>query len=171
VAKNSKCSICSHPHIEEINKAILAIDGVEITFDTVAEAFGLPESDLKIHAALHTQMPGAEFDTIVGKIRLREGEVLRNSYNEYFDTMKRLGAHIKKAIGIADGFLAGEEGKPPLYRMVDKSTIDLYLGCGNQVRETVSALAELDETVSEKEGGSKGILELVDAVRRSKHAS
>lgn len=166
----AKCNICTNPLVDEINKALLAIDGVDITFQTVAEAFGLPESDLKIHAALHVNTPGAEYDTIVGKIRLREGEVLRNAYNEYFDTMKRLGKHIKKAIEISDGFLDGREGSAPLYRLVDKSTIDLYLGCGNQIREAVETLVELDTTVSEKDSSSKGILELVDAVRRSKSA-
>lgn len=166
------CKICNSSNQQTIEAALLA--GTPI--DEVAKSFEVPLNDLKIHAVMHlsafkskASADGSESSvepeeslSIAQKLKLQEAVTLRNTYNEYYSTLKKLGAHINRQITESDksGMVLG--------RLLEKSTIDLYLGAGVQIRETIKSLAEIDSIVNGKEDSSAGsIAALVSAIRGS----
>lgn len=155
------CDICRHERQAEIDNAILSVNGDTITLEKIAEEYELDLNKLKVHALMHLNPISGRCDTsLVEQIKVREAETLRNVYSEYYTTLKKLGLHINKCILNAEG------KELPLDRLLAKSTIDLYLGAGLQVRETIESIIALDKAVNkDKDNGLDVIKDLVKAVR------
>ena len=151
------CQICNHEKQQQIEAALLS--GVPL--EEVASHFSVSESDLKIHAIMHLGTGDTSIEeSIVQKLKLKEAVVLRNTYQEYYSTMKRLGDFISRRITQA------EADDLNLDRLVSKNTVKLYLEAGLQVRETIKTLVDIDEQINGRDtAAASGVLELVSALR------
>ncbi len=151
------CQICNHEKQQQIEAALLS--GVPL--EEIASHFSVSESDLKIHAIMHLGAGDTSTEeSIVQKLKLKEAVVLRNTYQEYYSTMKRLGDFISRRITQA------EADDLNLDRLVSKNTVKLYLEAGLQVRETIKTLVDIDEQINGRDtAAASGVLELVSALR------
>lgn len=154
------CQICNHEKQQQIEAALLS--GVPL--EEIASHFSVSESDLKIHAIMHLGTGDSSStsieESIVQKLKLKEAVVLRNTYQEYYSTMKRLGDFISRRVTQA------EADDLNLDRLVSKNTVKLYLEAGLQVRETIKTLVDIDEQINGRDTtAASGVLELVSALR------
>lgn len=155
------CSICNHKLVSEINAEILEVDGVEISLETIVRKYDLEPKELQIHALLHLNPANKTSDTsLVANLNIKEATILESVYIEYLATLQKLSSLVQTGINIA------ESGDVPLDRMIARSTVDLYLGAGSQIRDTIGSIVDLDKALNKDRDGELGaIKELIKAVR------
>lgn len=178
----SKCSICSHEDRAEIEYALLTMyeakteTGEPVTIELVAERFGVELNDLKAHAMFHAPLSGSpsiqgisEQDSITRQLKLREADVLAGVANEYFVTLKSLGRRINKLAGTSPNPEEDMEKQLMLAKMLTKPMVDLYIGVGTEIRQTVKTMAELDKILNgENESSTSGLQALAAAIAGSR---
>ena len=155
------CKICRHDDQHLIETALLAGHEVE----SVAKEFNLDLNELKVHVAMHlgSFSKDGEEESIAQKLKIKEAVTLRNTYQEYSLTLRKLGTHINRQIALAESTDGGS-----LDRYLAKSTIDLYLGAGKEVRDTIKTLADIDQQINGRDSNAvNGIVDLVKAIRGS----
>lgn len=148
------CSICQNSQREQIDRVLLE-DGVSV--EQVALQFGVSLEQLKFHAILHT---GEETrPSITRQLKLREADMLTSVAEEYMETLNHLGARINK-------FVNNDEVK--FEKLLTKSVVDLYLGVGSEIRQTIKTLAELNSQINGAQTGAKsGLQSLAEAINAS----
>ena len=154
------CPICSHALLHEIDAALLQPD---LSIDAVARDYCVDVLSLKIHALLHT--PDETGASLGRKLKLREADMLTITASEYLQTLVEVGVRIKSHladIGDPDASIRFE-------KLLTPAVVQLYLGTGSEVRNTVKALAELDQLLNgEQNSTSSGLQALALAINRSK---
>ena len=160
----SFCPVCECAHRHQIDIDLLNGDALEEILQRKYGNFSLDQ--LRVHAVTHVKIPdGADNESIATRLAVKEADALSDTCTEYMATLKRLGAAIDKQItGVENGEIA-------LGQALSKSVVDLYLGTGNQIRETVRLLieAEKDMNAAEAEGGNvSSIRKLTEAIDRSR---
>jgi hypothetical protein len=152
------CEICKREDFDQIDDLIL--DGVPI--EEVARTKGISLEDLKIH---FLTCSGEKIDvevsaTLADKLQLREAKVLENTYLEYYITLKRMGKKI--------GEIISEAEPATLDRAIPKQVVDLYIGSGVQIRETIKLLSDMETGRNGKDNaGLSAIANLVAAIKNS----
>lgn len=163
------CAICDHAKRSEIESALLNMDPTSsnMSVKAIAEHFGVKEQELKIHAMMHAPMgiSDQDFDTnresIVRGVKKREIEMLEQVANEYLVTLKNVGRKINSITSQSDDITFG--------KLISKSVADLYINTGAEIRQTVKAIADVDQLINgPKDGSASGVAALVKAIRGSK---
>lgn len=165
------CPICSHVNRDEIEAVLYRVtpkNSDEIlqkladTYDIDVEAF---ETHAMFHAAIDLS-PAGEETSIVRQLKLRETDMLAQCAKDYADTMSLIGSRIRaKARNEAD---ADGLEDTRFERSMTKSLVELYLGCGDNVRKTVKDIAEINQTLNgPKDEGLSGLGALAAAISNS----
>lgn len=165
------CEICNHNQRQKIEQALVcrSLGNSEITIESIAKEFDLNVRELQVHALMHTYLPdvggideeSAEPSTLTAAIKFKEAEILQATSQEYYATLKNLGAKVNSMI------VRHTDDNPTLHRL-SKATVDLYLGLGSEIRSTMDTLIKMNTAVNgENDKGLDAIASLVSAIRGS----
>lgn len=143
------------------------------------------ESDLEAVASYQSALDGANLDgipqlapepetvaeprqSLTRKMKLREADMLMTVANEYLVTLKTMGRRINKLASISSIDVEDEEKQLKLARLLTKPIVDLYVGIGSEIRQTVKATAELDKLLNgSEESQNSGLQALAAAIALS----
>lgn len=193
----SLCTICNHPDRAEIENAILSMtDGSNISIEVIAEQYDVSLADLKMHALFHTPLVGAADleelrdaetltmtagdteqtevvraaprDSLTRRMKLREADLLAAVGNEYLVTMKTMGRRINKLAQVSEIDIEDNDRQLKLAKLLTKPMVDLYVGLGGEIRQTVKTMAELDRLLNGPEdSATSGLVALAKAIQGS----
>ena len=186
----SMCTICNHPDRAEIENAILSMtDGVKTSIEVIAEQYDVSLSDLKMHALFHTPLVGAADieelrdagdteqteaerpaprDSLTRRMKLREADLLAAVGNEYLVTMKTMGRRINKLAQVSEIDIEDNDRQLKLAKLLTKPMVDLYVGLGGEIRQTVKTMAEFDRLLNGPEdSATSGLVALAKAIQGS----
>ena len=189
----SMCTICNHPDRAEIENAILSMtDGVKTSIEVIAEQYDVSLADLKMHALFHTPLVGAADleelrdaetlgdteqtvavgatprDSLTRRMKLREADLLAAVGNEYLVTMKTMGRRINKLAQVSEIDIEDNDRQLKLAKLLTKPMVDLYVGLGGEIRQTVKTMAELDRLLNGPEdSATSGLMALAKAIQGS----
>ena len=189
----SMCTICNHPDRAEIENAILSMtDGSKTSIEVIAEQYAVSLSDLKMHALFHTPLVGAADieelrdaetlgntvlteaerpaprDSLTRRMKLREADLLAAVGNEYLVTMKTMGRRINKLAQVSEIDIEDNDRQLKLAKLLTKPMVDLYVGLGGEIRQTVKTMAELDRLLNGPEDSTtSGLVALAKAIQGS----
>lgn len=156
------CSICAHPHKELIEQAMEQGKSVE----EVADEFQVSLEELKMHAVFH--VPSADADSLTRKIKLREADMLSEVSQEYLATLKTMGRRINKLASVSSMDVEDEEKQLKIAKLLTKPMVDLYVGLGGEIRQTVKTMAELDRMLNGPQDNlGSGLSALAAAIHNS----
>lgn len=168
------------------------------SIEQIAEQYKVPLDELKMHALFHTPLVGdgdinvvesctcdscavpevpyvdgqsvkAEpRDSLTRKIKLREADMLAAVGQEYLVTLKTMGRRINKLAQVSSIDIEDEDRQLKLAKLLTKPMVDLYVGLGGEIRQTVKTMAELDRMLNGPENNlSSGLGALAAAIRGS----
>lgn len=147
------------------------------------------ESDLEAVASYQSALDGVSFDelpqltpepgavaeprqSLTRKMKLREADMLMAVANEYLVTLKTMGRRINRLASISSIDIEDEEKQLKLARLLTKPMVDLYVGIGGEIRQTVKATAELDKLLNgPEESQNSGLQALAAAIAMSHQPS
>lgn len=188
------CTICNHPDRAEIENAILAMTAdaqpsERNSIETIAEQFDVSLDDLKMHALFHTPLVGAADleqlgvlpesqneqgektaprDSLTRRMKLREADLLAAVGNEYLVTLKTMGRRINKLAQVSEIDVEDAEKQLKLAKLLTKPMVDMYVGLGSEIRQTVKTMAELDRLLNGPEdSATSGLVALAKAIQGS----
>lgn len=161
------CSICSHSQRYEIECAVLRItpENKNITVEAIAKEYGVPVTDLQVHALMHTPLvvdtAAEQAPSLARQMKLREADALNEVVNEYLVTLKALGKKIKSYAA------EGQDGVM-LAKYLTKPVADTYINLGGEIRQSIKTMAELNQILNGKpDGGLSGLEALAKALHDS----
>lgn len=189
----SMCTICNHPDRAEIENAILSMtDGLKTSIEVIAEQYDVSLADLKMHALFHTPLVdaadieelrdaetlgdteqtvavrAAPRDSLTRRMKLREADLLAAVGNEYLVTMKTMGRRINKLAQVSEIDIEDNDRQLKLAKLLTKPMVDLYVGLGGEIRQTVKTMAELDRLLNGPEdSATSGLVALAKAIQGS----
>ena len=189
----SLCTICNHPDRAEIENAILSMtDGLKTSIEVIAEQYDVSLADLKMHALFHTPLVDAADieelrdaetlgdteqtevvravprDSLTRRMKLREADLLAAVGNEYLVTMKTMGRRINKLAQVSEIDIEDNDRQLKLAKLLTKPMVDLYVGLGGEIRQTVKTMAELDRLLNGPEdSATSGLVALAKAIQGS----
>ena len=189
----SLCTICNHPDRAEIENAILSMtDRSKTSIEVIAEQYDVSLADLKMHALFHTPLVGAADleelrdaetlgdteqtevvratprDSLTRRMKLREADLLAAVGNEYLVTMKTMGRRINKLAQVSEIDIEDNDRQLKLAKLLTKPMVDLYVGLGGEIRQTVKTMAELDRLLNGPEdSATSGLMALAKAIQGS----
>lgn len=168
------------------------------SIEKIAEQYKVPLDELKMHALFHTPLVGdgdieelhaeggcnddipsfdsnveqtpkaAPRDSLTRKMKLREADMLAAVGQEYLVTLKTMGRRINKLAQVSSIDIEDEEKQLKLAKLLTKPMVDLYVGLGGEIRQTVKTMAELDRMLNGPEDNlSSGLGALAAAIRGS----
>lgn len=166
------------------------------SIEQIAEQFKVGVDDLKMHALFHTPMVGdgdieelrgtasitmtagdteqtvvagaTPRDSLTRRMKLREADMLAAVGNEYLVTLKTMGRRINKLAQVSSIDIEDEEKQLKLAKLLTKPMVDLYVGLGGEIRQTVKTMAELDRMLNGPEDSvSSGLSALAKAIQGS----
>lgn len=167
------------------------------SIETIAEQYKVPLDELKMHALFHTPLVGdgdieeggcngdvcnipsfdsdveqtpkaAPRDSLTRKMKLREADMLAAVGQEYLVTLKTMGRRINKLAQVSSIDIEDEEKQLKLAKLLTKPMVNLYVGLGGEIRQTVKTMAELDRMLNGPEDNlSSGLGALAAAIRGS----
>lgn len=190
----SLCTICNHPDRAEIENAILSMtdstqSGEKTSIEVIAEQYDVSLADLKMHALFHTPLVGAADleqlgvtdseqgdqdekavprDSLTRRMKLREADLLAAVGNEYLVTLKTMGRRINKLAQVSEIDVEDNDRQLRLAKLLTKPMVDLYVGLGGEIRQTVKTMAELDRLLNGPEdSATSGLVALAKAIQGS----
>lgn len=170
----------------------------KFTIEEIAEKYELDVEELKAHALFHTPLVSAadleedstqatvtgESDgdnanadarhgSLVRNMKLKEADMLAEVSAEYLITLKAMGRRINSLL--SDAPEDGESEDMPkadkqlkTAKLLTKPMVELYLGLGSEIRQTVKTAAEVDRMLNgPKDGVASGLTALAAAIRGS----
>lgn len=161
------CAICKHPRRMNIENALFKLtpENAELTLVRIAQEYDVSEEELRAHALFHTSFnfePNG--DSIVRQIKMREADMLGAAAMEYMTTMQMVGQRIR---GYAK---ESTEDDIRFEKLLTKPVTDLYIGCGDGLKSTVKALADINQQLNgPKDDGSSGLAALAAALHASRN--
>lgn len=193
----SMCTICNHPDRAEIENAILSMtDGLNTSIEVIAKQYDVSLADLKMHALFHTPLVSAADieelrdaetltptagdteqtevvraaprDSLTRRMKLREADLLAAVGNEYLVTVKTMGRRINKLAQVSEIDVEDNDRQLKLAKLLTKPMVDLYVGLGGEIRQTVKTMAELDRLLNGPEdSATSGLVALAKAIQGS----
>ena len=160
------CNICNHPQRDKIEKACLLrnFGDCEVTLKDIAEEFAVDLKDLQVHVLMHIPLEDVNnasiknTESIAGKIKMREADILKQVMEESFVTFKNLGDKINSII-------SQHRVDNPTFIQITKSVTDLYLGTSQSIRDTAEKLMKMNLLINgEQNAGVQQIAALVSAI-------
>lgn len=181
----NSCTICNHPDRAEIENAILTMstDG-HSSIEQIAEQYEVSLDELKMHALFHTPLVGdsdleqlknnqpeeaaTPRDSLTRKMKLREADMLAAVGNEYLVTLKTMGRRINKLAQVSSIDVEDEDKQVRLAKLLTKPIVDLYVGLGGEIRQTVKTMAELDRMLNGPDtSANSGLMALAQVLQGS----
>lgn len=169
---SKNCKVCKHPQRDEIEAVLYRMTpkNADELLQQLAEAFDIDVEELQRHAMFHACMdltPQGEETSIVRQIKLRETDILAQCAKDYADTLALVGARIRtKARNESD--VDGMEDTR-FERSMTKGLVELYLGCGDNVRKTIKDITDINQILNgPKDDGLSGLGALAAAIAASK---
>lgn len=177
------CKVCTHNERLQIEEALLTIQytpspspsldtpdssdsshdsqgtdaPVSITIESVSERYGIPVQDLQVHMIMHQPkavLHDPELDSIAQEIKKVEGNYLTSVIEEYMVTLRQSGRTVRKHLQDSKGLYLKAE------------TVNTYLGTGNQIRQTVAQLVDMNIKINgEGDQGMNALVQMVTALR------
>lgn len=152
------CRLCSHPKRAEIEDKLMSARGTEeldTVIDQVSKEYKLSKIDLKVHMTLHCTVMEDAKDAVsmADKIKMNEADTLRETIKNYLVTLTNTGTKLNDILEDGDD--------AQTLRMIQKPIVDLYLGCGAEIRGTVEALIKLNAAVNGNESTATNSLRLL----------
>lgn len=157
-----RCPICESSFRHQIEVDLLNGESIE---DVAKKYEKYPLDAVKLHAVSHMSLYDEDGDSIATKLAVKEAEVLSRVHSEYMATLARLGETITSQLDLVS------DGSLTLSQAIPKSTVDLYLGTGNQIRETIKLLSDTYADMNADSGASENkssINNLVLALNKSR---
>lgn len=172
------CAICEHSNRKQIEMDLvnMQVTSERDELEVIAEKYGVDAEEMKVHAMFHTplisnpteQDDDAVRDSLVRRLKLREADVLAEVTAEYLQTLKATGRRINKLTGVSDIDVEDEDKQFKLAKLLTKPMVDMYIGLGGEIRQTVKTMAELDRALNgPKDDLSSGLSALASAIRGS----
>ena len=168
------------------------------SIEQIAEQYKVDLDELKMHALFHTPLVGdgdveelrneggvcdtpmpdvptvecasktEPRDSLTRRMKLREADMLAAVGQEYLVTLKTMGRRINKLAQVSSIDIEDEEKQLKLAKLLTKPMVDLYVGLGGEIRQTVKTMAELDRLLNGPEdSAATGLAALAQAIRRS----
>lgn len=129
----------------------------------VCDECGIPGMEHEVAAPR-----AAPRDSLTRKMKLREADMLAAVGQEYLVTLKTMGRRINKLAQVSSIDIEDEEKQLKLAKLLTKPMVDLYVGLGGEIRQTVKTMAELDRMLNGPEdNGASGLAALAAAIRGS----
>lgn len=98
---------------------------------------------------------------LADKINMREGDLLLAAANEYYTTLVVLGKRIKSYAG-------DRSNETALPNFCTKAVVDLYIGCGSELRQAIKGLNDLNTSINgAHDPGADGLKALAEALTKS----
>lgn len=183
-----KCCVCESSDRAEIENAILHMtsSGDGYTIEQIAKMYDVDIDQLKLHAMFHTPLVSAEDievsmrynsaldeacvrgDSLVRRMRLRETDVLQEVTTEYLVTLKAVGRRIHRLIDVKDNAGDDEDQTYKMSKMLTRPVVDLYLGLGGELRQTVKTISDIERAINGPQNDTcSGLQALADAIKGS----
>lgn len=105
-------------------------------------------------------------DSLTRKMKLREADMLAAVGQEYLVTLKTMGRRINKLAQVSSIDVEDEEKQLKLAKLLTKPMVDLYVGLGGEIRQTVKTMAELDRMLNGPQDNLGGGLNALAAAIR-----
>lgn len=157
------CPICKSEHREDIERVLFTVEPNEAATDTlekIAREYDVTVEDLQRHDLFHSPLGSPTSDSIVRQIKMRETDMLAAVSEDYAMTIQIVGKRIRKR--------AGDNGVE-FERSLTKPMVELYTGCGSELRNNVKAIADINNLLNgPKDDGLGGLRALAEALRFSK---
>ena len=171
-ATSKTCKVCKHPSRDEIEAVLYRMTpkNADDLLMQLSDAYDIDIEELQRHAMFHACMdlsPQGEETSIVRQIKLRETDLLGQVAKDYADTLTLVGSRIRqKALNESD--VDGLEDTR-FERSMTKGMVELYLGCGDNVRKTIKDIADINQILNgPKDDGLSGLGALAAAIAGSK---
>lgn len=182
------CTICDRSDRAEIENAVLncVANNTSDGIDKIAEQYGLDLEELKMHALFHTPMVCAEdledsvppepgdvekekpHDSLTRRMKLREADALTTVSNEYLVTLKTMGRRINKLAQVSSIDIEDQDKQLALAKLLTKPMVDLYIGLGGEIRQTVKTIADIDHLLNGPDDSTgSGLMKLAEAINQS----
>lgn len=190
------CDICKRADRAIIEGALVSMTtgATKFTIEEIAEKYELDVEELKAHALFHTPLVSAadleedstqatvtgESDdadarhgSLVRNMKLKEADMLAEVSAEYLITLKAMGRRINSLLSDAPEDGEGEDvpradKQLKTAKLLTKPMVELYLGLGSEIRQTVKTAAEVDRMLNgPKDGVASGLTALAAAIRGS----
>ena len=137
---SKNCVVCKHEKRDDIEAVLYRMTPTSANelLAQLSEAYNIDIEDLQRHAMFHACMdlsPQGEETSIVRQIKLRETDLLAQCAKDYADTLALVGNRIRtRARNESDA-----DGQDNIHfeRAMTKGLVELYLGCGDNVRKTI----------------------------------
>lgn len=168
---SKNCVVCEHKDREEIEAVLYRMTpaNAETLLEQLSEAYDIDIEVLQRHAMFHACMdlsPSGEETSIVRQIKLRETDLLAQCAKDYADTLSLVGRRIRTKArneSNADGM-----DDIRFERAMTKSLVELYLGCGDNVRKTIKDITDINQILNgPKDEGLSGLGALAAAIAGS----
>lgn len=166
------CPVCIHTDRDKIEAVLYRMtpENSDKLLEQLSDAYNIDIEDLQRHAMFHACMdlsPTGDATSIVRQIKLRETDLLAQCAKDYADTLALVGNRIRtKAINESD---ADGLDDTRFERSMTKSLVELYLGCGDNVRKTIKDIADINQVLNgPKDDGLSGLGALAAAIAASK---
>lgn len=157
------CAVCSHPNRDEIDLALLKMtqDNAEEIVKVLEDTYGIDSADIKQHALLHAPFGfSPEEDSIVRQTKVKEADLLAFTALEYTKTLRIMGVRLRKQM---------DDDSCNFENIISKPLTDLYLGCGGGIKDSVKALADVNNLLNgPKDDSAQGLAALAQALNFSR---
>lgn len=163
------CSICNHPKRVEIERACLLrnFGDTEVTLKDIAKEYDVDLKDLQVHVLMHIPLEEENVEalngteSIAGKIKMREADILRGLMETEYITFKNISGKINQIV-------SQHSVDAPTMTQITKSVADLYLGTSQSIRDTAEKLMKMNLMLNgDADKGLSQIASLVTAIHGS----
>ena len=168
---SKNCVVCNHANRDDIEAVLYRMTPADANdlLAQLSEAFDIDIEVMQRHAMFHACMdltPQGEETSIVRQIKLRETDLLGQVAKDYADTLALVGNRIRtKARNESD-----KDGMDDtrFERSLTKNLVELYIGCGDNVRKTVKDITDINQVLNgPKDEGLSGLGALAAAIAAS----
>lgn len=161
------CKICAHKKRDEIEKAVLLRNygDTNVTLRDIALEYKVDTKDLQVHTLMHMPLQENALETVekneslVGAIKRREADILKQVMEESYITFKNVGDKI-------NAITSQHTTNNPTLIQLTKPVVELYLGASQSIRDTADKLMKMNLMVNgEKDEGLASLANLVKVIR------
>lgn len=170
-SSSKTCKVCKHAHRDEIEAVLYRMTpkNADDLLMQLSDAYDIDIEEIQRHAMFHACMdlsPQGEETSLVRQIKLRETDLLAQCAKDYADTLALVGNRIRtKARNESD--VDGMEDTR-FERSMTKGLVELYLGCGDNVRKTIKDITDINQILNgPKDDGLSGLGALAAAIANS----
>ena len=174
-SSSKNCKVCNHVDREKIEAVLYRMTpkNADDLLMQLSDTYDIDIEEIQRHAMFHACMdltPQGEETSLVRQIKLRETDLLGQVAKDYADTLTLVGERIRKKARNESDVDGLEDTR--FERAMTKGMVELYLGCGDNVRKTIKDIAEINQVLNgPKDDGLSGLGALAAAIAGSKQSA